>query len=56
MRYRIRLAMHRDRPNVSLPEHLAIIEAIAAHDAEAAEAAMRTHLTSVLRATREYFG
>ena len=56
VRYRIRLAMHRDRPHVSLPEHLAIIEAIAAHDPDAAAAAMRKHLTSVLAATREYFG
>lgn len=56
VRYRIRLAMHRDRPSVSLPEHLAIIDAIAAHDPEAAAAAMRAHLTSVLAATREYFG
>lgn len=56
VRYRIRLAMHHDRPTVSLPEHLAIIDAIRAHDADAAAAAMRSHLTSVLRATREYFG
>ncbi|MCH1883910.1 GntR family transcriptional regulator [Agrococcus sp. ARC_14] len=56
VRYRIRLAMHHDRPTVSLPEHLAIIDAIAAHDADAAADAMRRHLTSVLAATREYFG
>ena len=31
-------------------------QAIAAHDPEAAADAMRKHLTSVLRATREYFG
>lgn len=48
--------MHHDRPAVSLPEHLAIIDAIAAHDPDAAAAAMRAHLTSVLSATREYFG
>lgn len=56
VRYRVRLAMHRDRPNVSLPEHFAIVDAIAAHDADAAAEAMRKHLTSVLAATREYFG
>lgn len=55
VRYRIRLAMHRNRPSVSLPEHLAIIDAIAARDAARAEAAMRAHLTSVRTATEEYF-
>ncbi|RWR25191.1 GntR family transcriptional regulator [Agrococcus lahaulensis] len=56
VRYRIRLATHHNRPSVSLPEHLAIIEAIRAHDPEAAAAAMRAHLTSVRSATSDYFG
>lgn len=56
VRYRIRLAGHRDRPPVSLPEHLAIIEAIKARDPAAAGDAMQAHLQSVRRATREYFG
>lgn len=56
VRYRIRLAAHRDRPPVSLPEHLAIIEAIKARNPGAAADAMQTHLQSVLRATRAYFG
>src|SRR5699024_755725 len=32
VRYRIRLARHHNRPNVSLPEHLEIINAISDHD------------------------
>lgn len=56
VRYRIRLATHQNRPSVSLPEHLAIIHAIRARDADAAASAMRVHLTSVLAATRQYFG
>lgn len=56
VRYRIRLAMHRERPQISLPEHLAIIDAIRDRDPEAAAAAMRTHLQSVRAATLAYFG
>jgi len=37
----------------SLPEHLAIIDAIVARDERAAEAAARAHLASVLDALRE---
>ncbi|PFG30033.1 GntR family transcriptional regulator [Paramicrobacterium agarici] len=55
VRYRIRLARHHNRPTVSLPEHLEIIEAISNHDAPRAAAAMETHLKSVLEATRTYF-
>lgn len=36
------------RTHVSLPEHLAIIDAIARHDPEAAERAARTHPRSVI--------
>jgi DNA-binding GntR family transcriptional regulator len=53
VRHQFRLAMHPGRPGVSLPEHLAIIEAIRAHDAEAAEQAARAHLRSVIRALPE---
>jgi DNA-binding GntR family transcriptional regulator len=35
---------------VSLPEHLAIIQAVCARDPKKAERAMRAHLTSVLDA------
>ncbi|WP_197353395.1 GntR family transcriptional regulator [Streptomyces bathyalis] len=53
VRHQFRLAMHPGRPTVSLPEHLAIIDAICTHDAEAAEAAARTHLRSVIKALKE---
>ena len=48
VRHQFRLAMHPGRPSVSLPQHLAIIEALLAGDAERAEAAMRAHLQSVV--------
>lgn len=56
VRYRIRLARHADRPRTSLPEHLAIIDAIVRGDADAAASAMSAHLRSVRAATGEYFG
>jgi DNA-binding GntR family transcriptional regulator len=48
VRHQFQLAMHPGRPAVSLPQHLEIIEAICAGDAEAAEAAMRRHIRSVI--------
>jgi DNA-binding GntR family transcriptional regulator len=48
VRHQFRLAMHPGRPSVSLPQHLAIIEALCAGDPDAAEAAMRAHLQSVV--------
>ncbi|MTD56377.1 FCD domain-containing protein [Amycolatopsis sp. RM579] len=53
VRHQFRLAMRPGRPSVSLPEHLAIIESICAHDAERARDAMRVHLESVIKALRE---
>ncbi|SCK52461.1 GntR family transcriptional regulator [Streptomyces sp. WMMB 322] len=53
VRHQFRLAMHPGRPSVSLPEHLAIIDAVCTHDAEAAEAAARAHLRSVIEALKE---
>jgi DNA-binding GntR family transcriptional regulator len=53
VRHQFKLAMHPGRPNVSLPEHLAIIDAIRAHDAETAEHAARAHLRSVIRTLPE---
>ena len=53
VRHQFRLAMRAGRPQVSLPEHLAIIDAIARRDPDAAEAAARTHLRSVITALRE---
>jgi DNA-binding GntR family transcriptional regulator len=48
VRHQFRLAMHPGRPSVSLPQHLQIIEALCAGDPDAAEAAMRQHLRSVI--------
>jgi DNA-binding GntR family transcriptional regulator len=50
VRHQFRLAMQPGRPAVSLPEHLAIIDAIRGHDPRAAERAARAHLRSVIRA------
>jgi DNA-binding GntR family transcriptional regulator len=52
IRHQYRLALRPGRAQAWLPEHLAIIEAIAAHDAATAEAATRVHLTSVAAAFR----
>ena len=48
VRHQFRLALHPGRAAVSLPQHLEIIEALCAGDAEAAEAAVRRHLRSVI--------
>lgn len=53
VRHQFKLAMQPGRPNVSLPEHLAIIDAICANDPAAAENAARAHLRSVITALRE---
>ena len=50
MRHQFRLSLVPGRPSVSLPEHLAIIEAVCARNPRKAERAMQAHLTSVLRA------
>jgi DNA-binding GntR family transcriptional regulator len=50
VRHQFRLALRAGRPQVSLPEHLAIIAGIARRDPAAAEAAARAHLSSVLTA------
>jgi len=53
VRHQFQLSLRSGRPQVSLAEHLAIIEAVTAGDPAAAEQAMRRHLASVLRALRE---
>lgn len=53
VRHQFKLAMHPGRPGKSLPEHLAIIDAICAHDVDRAEEAARAHLRSVIVALRE---
>ena len=48
VRHQFRLALHPGRAAVSLPQHLEIIDALCAGNAEAAEAAVRRHLRSVI--------
>jgi DNA-binding GntR family transcriptional regulator len=50
VRHQFRLAIHPGRAAVSLPQHLEIIEALCAGDPDAAEAAVRRHLRSVIDA------
>ena len=53
VRHQFRLALRPGRPHVSLPQHLAIIDAIARRDPAAAEEAARAHLRSVIDALQE---
>ncbi|CAL9286560.1 GntR family transcriptional regulator [Streptomyces sp. SudanB182_2057] len=52
VRHRFQLALRPGRPQQSLGEHLAVIEAIRARDPQAAETAVRAHLGSVIDALR----
>ena len=52
VRHQFALSLLPGRPTVSLPEHLAIIEAIQARDPKVAEHAMRAHIGSVIEALR----
>ncbi|PGH51954.1 GntR family transcriptional regulator [Streptomyces sp. Ru87] len=52
VRHQFRLALRPGRPAQSLPQHLAMIEAITAGDPDAAETAARDHLDSVIRELR----
>ena len=52
VRHQFRLALRPGRPQVSLPEHLAIIEEICARSPGGAERATRRHILSVLGALR----
>jgi FCD domain len=53
VRFQYRTILVPGRPERSFKEHSAIVEAVAAHDAEAAEAAVRTHLSHVREALRQ---
>ncbi|MFI6370654.1 GntR family transcriptional regulator [Streptomyces sp. NPDC050546] len=53
VRHRFQLALRPGRPQQSLNEHLAMIETIRARDPQAAEAAVRAHLGSVIEALRD---
>jgi DNA-binding GntR family transcriptional regulator len=48
VRHQFRMAMHPGRAAVSLPQHLEIIDALCTGDPDAAEAAVRRHLRSVI--------
>jgi DNA-binding GntR family transcriptional regulator len=52
VRHQYKLAMKPGRPQVSVGEHVAIIDAICARDRDAAERAMSAHLDSVITAMR----
>jgi DNA-binding GntR family transcriptional regulator len=52
VRHQFRLSLRPGRPRASLPEHLALIEAICAGDPAAAEQAARAHLAGVAEALR----
>lgn len=52
VRHQFQLAARPGRPGQSLGEHLAIIDAIADRDPDAADKATRRHLSSVIRALR----
>ncbi|MFF1919495.1 GntR family transcriptional regulator [Streptomyces sp. NPDC058221] len=52
VRHQFQLALRPGRPQKSLSEHLAVIDAIRARDPQAAEAAVRAHLGSVIDALR----
>lgn len=54
VRYQYRTVLLPGRPDHSLAEHSAIVEAIAARDPEAAEAAMQHHLLRVADALRSH--
>ncbi|WP_159500482.1 GntR family transcriptional regulator [Microbacterium sp. 18062] len=51
-RHQFRLAFHPGRVAQSAPEHIAIIDAVIAHDPDAAEAATRAHLTGIVTVLR----
>ncbi|WP_393063135.1 GntR family transcriptional regulator [Streptomyces sp. LN549] len=52
VRHQFQLALRPGRPQKSLSEHLAVIDAITSRDPQAAEAAVRAHLGSVIDALR----
>jgi DNA-binding GntR family transcriptional regulator len=53
VRHQFRLAFRAGRPQESLPQHLAIIDGVCRQDPDAAEAAVRAHLLSVIEALHE---
>jgi DNA-binding GntR family transcriptional regulator len=53
VRHQFRLSLQPGRPAVSLPQHERIIESVVARSPDAAEQAMRLHLSSVVEALRD---
>lgn len=53
VRHQFRLSLLPGRPQVSLGEHLAVVEAVLARDAQGAERAMRDHLDCVIAVLRD---
>lgn len=53
VRHQFQLSLRPGRPQISLGEHLAIVNSVIAGDAVAAERAMRDHLDSVIAALSE---
>jgi DNA-binding GntR family transcriptional regulator len=53
VRHRFQLALRPGRPQHSLNEHLAMIDAIRSRDPRAAEEAVRAHLAGVVEALRD---
>jgi DNA-binding GntR family transcriptional regulator len=53
VRHQFRLSLQPGRPAVSLPQHERIIECVVAREPDAAEQAMRLHLSSVAEALRD---
>jgi DNA-binding GntR family transcriptional regulator len=56
VRHQFRLSLRPGRPQVSLGEHLAVIDGIVQRDPVAAEAAARSHLASVITALEQTDG
>jgi DNA-binding GntR family transcriptional regulator len=50
VKFQFQLALRPGRPNISLPEHLAIIDEVCAKSPEGAERAARRHVASVIAA------
>jgi len=53
VRHQFRLSLQPGRPAISLPQHERIIESVVARSPDAAEQAMRLHLSSVVEALRD---
>ncbi|MBF6193668.1 GntR family transcriptional regulator [Nocardia beijingensis] len=54
VRHQFQLSLRPGRPQVSLREHLAVVEAVVRGDSAGAEQAMRNHLDSVIAALDEW--